>query len=424
MASRTVGTEIHGLIAQLYPFCRSITGDGVRQTLKVLQEHVPVQIHEVPSGTPVFDWVVPREWNIRDAWVKDSTGHKIIDFAQLNLHVVGYSVPVHQFMSLETLKSHLFTSPDRPQYVPYKTAYFREDWGFCLSHRAYLSLDEGEYEVFIDSSLEDGYLTYGELLLEGAEPAEILISAHTCHPSLCNDNLSGIAVATMLARELQATPHRLSYRFLFAPATIGAITWLALNEKTLSRIRHGLILAGLGDAGSFTYKKSRNGRADVDRAVAHVLSHFGAPYDVVDFDPLGYDERQYCSPGINMPVGRLSRTEFGTYPEYHTSADDLEFVKPQMLEEAYDLIRKVLAALEANHKYVNLNPKCEPQLGRRGLYASLFGADEQALLWVLNQSDGEHDLLEIAGRSGLDLQCVQRAGELLAGSGLLKTVRA
>lgn len=423
MASLAIGNEIHRLVAELYPICRSITGDGLRQSMAVLQEHIPLQVHEVSSGTQVFDWVVPREWNIRDAYVKDPKGRKVIDFRRSNLHIVGYSVPVHEVMPLDSLRSHLFTLADRPEFVPYRTAYYREDWGFCLSHRDYLSLERGDYEVFIDSSLEDGSLTYGELFLQGTEETEVLISSHTCHPSLCNDNLSGIAVATMLARELGATSHRLSYRFVFAPATIGAITWLAVNEENLSAIQHGLVLAGLGDAGAFTYKRSRRGDTEIDRAAVHVLKHSGAAFRVVDFDPFGYDERQYCSPGFDLPVGNLSRTPYGTYPEYHTSADDLDFVTSEKLGEAHSLVMQVFRALEENRTYVSLNSKCEPQLGKRGLYTSLFGAEEQALLWVLNQSDGKHDLLEIAEKSGLGFEDVKIAAKRLANNKLLRVDR-
>lgn len=414
--------DLYHLITELYPLCRSITGEGVRETLRVLQGHIPLQIHEVPSGTPVLDWVVPKEWNIRDAYVKDAKGRKVIDFQRSNLHVAGYSLPIHRTISLDTLRSHLFTLPDRPEWVPHKTMYYQEGWGFCLSHRDYLGLEEGEYEVFIDSTLEDGSLTYGELYLPGAEKGEVLISTHTCHPSLCNDNLSGIAVATMLAKEIGQAAHRLSYRFVFVPATIGSITWLALNEDAVSRIRHGLVLTGLGDSGAFTYKCSRREDADVDRAAVYALKKSGEPFTVVGFDPFGYDERQYCSPGFNLPVGRLSRTLYGTYPEYHTSADDLSFVDSKRLEQAAHVALQVIHVLEANQKYVNLSPKGEPQLGRRGLYTSLFGEGERALLWVLNQSDGDHDLLEIADKSGVSLGALRNAAERLVSNNLLKVL--
>jgi len=418
--SSTIGREIFELIGDLYPICRSITGNGYRQTMKMLQRYVPLQVHEVPSGTQVFDWVIPREWNIRDAYVKDPAGRRVIDFGRCNLHVVGYSVPVDRVMSLEELRPHLFTLPDRPDYIPYRTSYHEDSWGFCLSHRDYLSLDDCEYEVFIDSTLTEGSLTYGELYLPGTEESEVLISCHACHPSLCNDNLSGVAVATMLAREVGATSHRLSYRFVFVPATIGAIAWLAANEDGVSRVRHGLVLAGLGDPGAFTYKRSRRGNADIDRVAVHVLKRSGVAFRETEFDPLGYDERQYCSPGFDLPVGRFSRTPYGTYPEYHTSADNLDFVTPGQLGESYRVLMEMFRALEDNRTYVSLNPKCEPQLGKRGLYASLLGADEQALLWVLNQSDGNHDLLSISDKSGLEFGSIREAARRLVNSDLLK----
>ncbi|MBN1460308.1 MAG: DUF4910 domain-containing protein [Armatimonadetes bacterium] len=413
-----VGSEIYELIGTLYPICRSITGDGYRQTMEILRRYIPLEIHEVPSGTRVFDWTVPKEWNIQDAYIKGPRGDKIVDFQSSNLHVVSYSVPVSRVMTLEELRPHLHTLPDRPDWIPYRTSYYEENWGFCLRHSDYLNLEEGEYKVFIDSSLNDGYLTYGELFLPGSEESEVLVSCHACHPSLCNDNLSGVGIAAFLARQVGETAHRYSYRFLFIPGTIGAITWLALNEDRVANIKHGLVLAGLGDAGHLTYKKSRCGNAEIDRAVRHVLTHSGSDHAVVDFDPFGYDERQYCSPGFDLPVGRLSRTPFGAYPEYHTSADDLGLVKPESLGDSYCRLRDVLDVLESNRAYVSLNPKCEPQLGKRGLYTGK-GDDERALMWVLNLSDSSHDLLDIADRSGLEFVLVYEAAMRLLDHNLL-----
>ena len=413
-----VGQEIFQLIGELYPICRSITGNGFRKTLDILQRHIPLETHEVPSGTRVFDWTVPKEWNIRDAYVKSPKGVKIIDFHESNLNVVSYSVPVKKTVSLGELKEHLHTLPGHPDWVPYRTSYYREEWGFCLSHNDFLGLDEGNYEVVIDSTLEDGSLTYGEFFLEGGRKEEILISAHACHPSLANDNLSGVGLATMLAKHLAASPRKFSYRFLFIPGTIGAITWLSLNEKAARRIKNGLVLTGVGDPGNFTYKKSRRGDAEIDRAAGHVLRHAGRPGRIMDFSPYGYDERQFCSPGFNLPVGRLSRMPHGEYPEYHTSADNLEFVTADSLGDSYDTVRAILGVLENDGAFVNLNPKCEPQLGKRGLYASP-GTKEMALLWVLNQSDGNPSLLDIAERSGLAFSAVKRAADELVQAGLL-----
>jgi aminopeptidase-like protein len=422
------GVDMHALVTELYPICRSITGNGVRQTLEILDRRLPLEIHEVPSGTSVFDWTVPREWNIRDAYVKNVDGQRIIDFRRSNLHVVSYSVPVRARMMLNDLRPHLFTRPDWPEVIPYRTSYYNEAWGFCLSQRQLEQLSEGEYEVVIDSSLEPGSLTYGEYCLPGASDEEVLFSCHVCHPSLANDNLSAIAVAVALAGTLAAWPsRRYSYRFLFIPGTIGSITWLARNEQYVSRVKHGLILAGLGGGKGFTYKKSRRGDAEVDRAVAHVLTHASPSSAVTEFSPYGYDERQFCSPGFNLPVGCLMRTPHGQYREYHTSADNLDFVAPAALAEALDVCRRIVDVLEHNARYVNLSPKCEPQLGRRGLYRSLGGqldaaSRELGMLWVLNLSDGGRSLLDIAERSGLPFQALQKVADALISHGLLKPV--
>ena len=414
----SAGQDIVRLMTELFPICRSITGAGTRETLGILKRHIPIEVHEVPSGTRVFDWTVPKEWNIRDAYVRDASGRKVIDFNSSNLHVVSYSVPVRKTMPLAELRSHLHTLPDRPDWIPYRTSYYREDWGFCLSHRDLQGLGEGDYEVVIDSTLADGSLTYGELALEGRAKDEILISAHACHPSLANDNLSGVALATILASFLAGDRRALSYRFLFIPGTIGAITWLALNEERARGIKSGLVLTGLGDSGRLTYKRSRRGNAAVDRAAVQVLGQASPPGRVLDFSPYGYDERQFCSPGFDLPVGRISRTPFGEYPEYHTSADDLNFVRAGSLDDSYEKILGILDILEQDGTFVNLNPKCEPQLGRRGLYASP-GAEEMALLWVLNLSDGAHSLLDIAERSGLAFEVLKRAADRLVGAKLL-----
>lgn len=419
------GLEMYRLIAELYPICRSITGDGVRKTLHILQQLIPLEIHEFPTGTKVFDWTVPKEWNVREAYLKNSKGEKVIDFQASNLHLLNYSVPIHKTMPLSELKEHLFTLPDRPDLIPYRTSYYKENWGFCLSHNALQKLEEDEYEVYIDSSLEDGYLTYGEYYLPGETDDEVLFSCHICHPSLCNDNLSGIALATFLAKHLSSQSRRYSYRFLFIPGTIGSITWLALNESKTDRIKHGLVISGVGDAGKMTYKKSRLGDAEIDRAVIHVLKHSGAEYALEEFSPYGYDERQYCSPGFNLPVGRLTRTPFGQYPEYHTSADNLEFVKPEFLANSWSNYLGVIDVLEHNRIYINTNPKCEPQLGKRGLYGTLGGEQdkkmsEMAMLWVLNLSDRTHSLLDIANRSGISFQIIRRSAIALSQAGLLK----
>lgn len=420
-----IGQEMYRLMTRLYPICRSITGDGFRASVRLLQQHIPLEIHEVPSGTPVFDWTVPKEWNIRDAYVKNARGEKVIDFQQSNLHILNYSVPIHQRMPLAELKEHLFSIPDQPDWIPYRTSYYKENWGFCLSHRQLQSLEEGEYEVYIDASLEAGHLTYGEYYLPGQTGDEVLISCHSCHPSLCNDNLSGMALATFLAKSLGQLSLRYSYRFLFIPGAIGAITWLCLNETQVSRIKHGLVAACVGDPGKSTYKRSRQGEAEIDRAVKHVLKHSGQDYEIVDFSPYGYDERQYCSPGFNLPVGSLTRTPHGRYAEYHTSADNLDLVQPAYLADSLAKYLAVVNVLENNQKYLNTNPKCEPQLGKRGLYGALGGQkeakiNELAMLWVLNLADGHHSLLDIAERSTLSFDTIQTAAAALLKHNLLQ----
>jgi aminopeptidase-like protein len=425
----TAGEEMIRLITEAYPICRSITGDGVRRTLAMIQQRISLEIREVPTGTPVFDWTVPREWNIRDAWIKDPSGRKVVDFQECNLHVLNYSVPVHEKLPLAELRKRLFTLPDKPDLIPYRTSYYKETWGFCLRHRTLEELPEGEYEVFVDSTLADGALTYGECLLPGDSEREVLLSTHVCHPSLCNDNLSGIAVMTELARELQARPRRrYSYRFLFIPGTIGSITWLALN-LALNKIKvdHGLVAANLGDPGAFHYKKSRRGNAEIDRAVLAVLKDTGEPFGVEDFVPFGYDERQYGSPGFNLAVGSLTRTPYGRYPEYHTSGDNLDFVQLEALEGSLRTYLAVIDVLEGNRRYLNLNPKCEPQLGRRGLYRAIGGDEsgrsrELALLWVLNLSDGEHSLLDVAERSGMSFAAIREAADALLEVELLREI--
>jgi len=421
----TVGEELYKLVAELYPICRSITGDGVRRTLEAVDREVGLVVHEVPTGTAVLDWTVPREWNVRDAWVAGADGRRVIDFRASNLHLLGYSVPVRATMPLAELKGHLFTIPEHPDWIPYRTSYYAERWGFCASQRLVDSLPEGDYEVCVDATLADGHLTYGEHVVPGETDEEVLVTCHVCHPSLANDNLSGIAVATRLARLLGQGRPRYTHRFLFIPGTIGSITWLARNEDRVGRIRHGLVLACLGDPGRLTYKRSRRGDTEVDRAVAHVLASSGRPHELQDFTPYGYDERQFCSPGFDLPVGCLSRTPYARYPEYHTSADDLDLVRPEHLQDSLEACWEVLQVLDGNRRYLNLKPKGEPQLGRRGLYGSIGGrsdAEERqmAMLWVLNLSDGDHGLLDVAGRAGLPFALVAEVAGTLEDAGLLR----
>lgn len=419
------GDWMYGLIAELYPICRSITGDGVRRTLRRLAAELPIDVHEIPSGTRVFDWTIPNEWNIRDAYIKDGSGNRVVDFQASNLHVVNYSVPIHTRLRLAELVPHLHSLPAHPDWVPYRTSYYKETWGFCLSHRQLEALGDDEYEVCIDASLAPGSLTYAELLLPGETEREVLLSAHVCHPSLANDNLSGIALLTYLAKGLAQFPHRYTYRFVFAPGTIGSIAWLARNEHLAGRIAHGLVVSCVGDPGGPTFKKSRRGDSTLDIAVEHVLRHLHADPDIRDFSPYGYDERQYCSPGFDLPVGLLERSAYGEFPQYHTSADNLDLVTPAALESSFETVVTVLDLLERDRTFMNTNPKCEPQLGKRGLYDAIGGDNERAtlqlaLLWVLNQSDGTHSLLDIARRSGLAFDLIARAADLLWDAELLR----
>jgi aminopeptidase-like protein len=417
--------EIFNLIERLYPICRSITGDGVRQTLRILQEYIPLTIREVPSGTRVFDWSVPKEWNIKDAYIKNSKGEKLVDFQKSNLHVLNYSLPIHEKVSLDELKAHSFSLPDKPDWIPYRTSYYKENWGFCLSHKQLAELQEDQYEVFIDSTLRDGHLSYGEYSIKGQSADEILISTHVCHPSLANDNLSGIALAVFIAKHLKAASLRYSYRFLFTPGTIGSITWLSLNEVQTFRIKHGLVLACAGDSGKLNYKKSRQGNAEIDRAVRQALRDSGDAFALHEFSPYGYDERQFCSPGFNLPMGCFMRTPHGEFPEYHTSADNLELVQPKFLADSLTKCLSILDILEGNRRYLNLNPKCEPQLGKRGLYGSVGGQwdgrmQELAMLWVLNLSDGFHDLLDISEKSKVRFCLIKNAADALLANNLLR----
>ena len=418
------GREMHRFVEELYPICRSITGEGLRTTLRAIARRIPLTLHEVPSGTHVLDWIVPDEWNIEDAYVLGPDGRRVIDFRRHNLHVVNYSEPVAARLPLAELKKRLFSLPDHPEWIPYRTAYYDRTWGFCLSQDELDRLPDGTYEAVVRSTLAPGSLTYGELLLPGETADEILLSTHCCHPSLANDNLSGIALSTALAELLAGVRRRYSYRFLFAPGTIGSIAWLAANDAAVARVRHGLVVACVGDGGPMHYKKSRRGNAEIDRAAAHVLAHSGREHRLLEFTPFGYDERQYCSPGFDLAVGSLTRTPHGKFPEYHTSADDPDFVRPGALADSLRTYLEVLSLLEENRTFRNTSPRGEPQLGRRGLYGAIGGlpdpgAHALAMLWVLNLSDGRHDLLAIAERSGLPFAPVAAAAGRLAEAGLL-----
>jgi aminopeptidase-like protein len=415
------GERMHALAEKLFPLCRSITGDGVRATLREVGVSIALDVHEVPSGTGVLDWTVPDEWNIRDAYIA-SEGQRIVDFRSSNLHVMSYSEPIHAELALDELREHLHTHPDEPDWIPYRTSYYNRAWGFCLSQRQLDAMGDGTYEVVIESTLEPGALTYAEYVIAGEVEDEVLISTHICHPSLANDNLSGIVVLTELASLLSKTPHRLTYRLLFVPGTIGSITWLARNEDVLPRVVAGLVLACVGDPAPLSYKRSRQGTSLVDVAAAHVVGH-GDGGRVHDFVPWGWDERQFNSPGFDLPVGCVTRSAEGEFHEYHSSADDLKLISPEQLDDALQAVLRIVDVLENDRTLVNVLPKGEPQLGKRGLYAATGGGDpgkdQLATLWVLNQSDGTHSLLEIAERSGMAFDDIDRAARRLEDAGLL-----
>jgi aminopeptidase-like protein len=416
------GSSMHALMERLYPIPRSITGPGIRETFRILGETLPLAVHRVASGTPVFDWTVPREWTLREAFIENSRGERIVDIKNSSLHVVSYSIPVDRRMRLEELRPYLHSIPEHPDRIPYRASYYRETWGFCLPHRVLESLPDGDYRVRIDASLQDGHVDYAETVVGSGDAGDVLISTHACHPAMCNDNLSGVVVAHALARALSSRHLRHRYVFLFIPTIIGSIAWLARNETRAAGIRHGLVLACLGDPGTFTYKRSRRGDAIIDRAAAHVLAESGG--SVRDFVPYGYDERNYCSPGFDLPVGALSRTPHGEFPEYHSSADNLDFVRAPQLAGSLETCLRIIEIIENDRVLVNQNPKCEPQLGKRGLYNITGGLkpdqrDQFAMFWVLNFSDGAHSLLAIAERSGIPFRTVARAAERLAAAGLL-----
>lgn len=423
-----IGEEMYQMMNKLYPICRSITGDGVRKTHEIIREQIQIVTHEIPTGTQVFDWIIPKEWNIKDAYIINPKGEKIIDFKKSNIHVLNYSIPINTKMSLEELKQHLFTLPKQPDVIPYLTSYYKENWGFCMSHNQFAKLQDGEYEVVIDSTLKDGYLTYGECYLKGKQDDEILITCYTCHPSLCNDNLSGVVLTTFLTKILSTLSLKYSYRFLFIPETIGAITWLSINEKIVQKIKSGLVVTCVGDPGDSTYKKSIHDNAEIDRIVINVLKNSGQNYKIIDFFPPGSDERQFSSPAFNIPVGLLMRTPFPNFPQYHTSEDNMEFVQNQYLADTFSKYIRIIYILENNRTYLNLNPKCEPQLGKRGLYTQIGSqkdgyVDEFSILAVLNLSDGRHSLLDISERTDIEFSLIKKAADLLLTYDLLKEIK-
>jgi aminopeptidase-like protein len=423
MTSLATDAELMALATRLYPICRSITGAGLRQTLRILAESVPLEIVEVPSGTSVFDWEVPEEWNIEAARILDPDGRPVVDFAAHNLHVVNYSEPVATTLSLEELRPRLHVSNRSPDWIPYKTSYYKRNWGFCLRERDLKTWKPGNYRVEIESTLAPGALSYGEVALPGSSSKEVIVFTHACHPSLANDNLSGMVISAALAQWLETRPRRYTWRFIFGPGTIGSLCWLRNNESGLDRVKHGLVLGLLGDQAPWTYKQSRRGNAEVDALVPHVIRELDPLSRVIEFEPYGYDERQLCSPGFNLPVGRLTRSVNDGYPQYHSSGDDLTLVSGKAIGRSLEACKAIVETLEGNRRYINLKPKGEPRLGKRGLYGAMGGNSpkdmELAMLWVLNQSDGEKSLLDITKRSGMPFATVQSAAHALENAELL-----
>lgn len=419
------GRSIYELASRLFPICRSLTGDGVRETLAIVGEHLPLKIHRIQTGTQLFDWQAPQEWLIRDAYIMDSAGRRVVDFAKHNLHVVNFSTLVRKKLTLNELKEHIHTLPDQPDLIPYRTCYHTEAWGFCMTHNALMQMKELTYEVVIDAERRDGSLNFGEFIHRGETEETFLLSTHLCHPSLANDNCSGIALLTRLGEALKSRKTRFTYRLLFGPATFGALAWLKQNEENLGLVKHGIVLSCVGDGGGPNYKRSRRGNSEIDRIMTQVLESSGLPEAKLhDFWPYGYDERQFCSPGFNLPVGLFQRSLYGEFPEYHTSADNLDFIKPEYLEQSYNLIIQAIEIAERNWTPINLSPKGEPQLGRRGLYGNTGGDRNAAknamtMLWVLNLADGDHSLLDMAERAGLPFAQLADAAERLRDAGLL-----
>lgn len=402
-----IGQAIYELACRIFPLCRSITGKGVSETIDIFRDYIDLDRHDVPSGTPVFDWTVPNEWIVRDAYVLDPFGNRVIDFKTCNLHLMNYSIPVRRVMPLTELRTRIHTLPSQPDLIPYKTAYYTDTWGICMSHDAFLALPEGDYEVVIDTEKTPGHLHYGEYLHQGSSKKEVLLYAHICHPSLANDNCSGLALLVCLAAQMKSMRTYYSYRFIFAPGTIGSLAWLSRNEAILSNVDHGLVVSCVGDGGNANYKRSRRHNAPIDQIAActrcgedqHTLT-------IADFSPYGYDERQFCSPGFDLPVGLLQRSSFGTFPEYHTSADNLDFIRPEHLGTSFRMVKDMIDALEGNWTPLNMSPKGEPQLSKYGLFSTIGGHKSNsertmAYLWTLNLADGCRTLLDIAEKSGL-----------------------
>jgi aminopeptidase-like protein len=405
-------TLIKSYFDRLWPICRSITGNGLRQSFQILQELIPFELEEIPTGTKVHDWEIPNEWNIRDAYIQLPNGDRVAQFQKHNLHVLNYSAPVDMDISYEELAKHVYTLPEQPNAIPYVTSYYQEKWGFCMTHNEWMQFPkEGVYHVLIDSDLKPGSLTYGQCLLPGECNEEIVISSYLCHPSMANNELSGPLVMAGLYQQIRSLPRRkYSYRFILAPETIGIIAFLAKYGAELKlNCKAGWVLTCCGDEGKIHFKESRRGNTLTDRISKHVLSQIEVPHAVIPFSVGGSDERQFCSPGYNLPIGSFIRTPYQRYPEYHTSLDNADFISYTAMEESIEILFQMILGIELNETYLNVVPFGEPQLGKRGLYPSsnMPNSDQREsihqLMHFLNWADGEHDLLEIAEKKGVSM---------------------
>lgn len=396
------GKKLYSLVRELFPIGRSITGDGVRQTLAVLKKVIPLKVHEVKTGTRVLDWTVPREWNIRDAYIKDTKGKKVVDFKKNNLHVVGYSTPVNKKIPLSELQKHLYSLPDQPDAIPYVTSYYEERWGFCITHTDREKLAEGEYTVVIDSELKNGSLTYGELIIPGKSKKEVFLSTYVCHPSMANNELSGPVVTTYLVKWLLSKPRKFTYRIIFIPETIGSVTYLSKNMKMMKKnIIAGFNVTCVGDDRAYGYLPTREGNTYVDKIALNILSFKHPDFSRYSFLDTKSDERQYNAPGVDLPVCAITRSKYGTYPEYHTSLDNLDVVSPEGLEGAYDVLRECLTTIEENRIF-KINCLCAPQLGKRGLYPTIStitsAVEVESMINFISYADGKNDLVDISNK--------------------------
>lgn len=422
-----IGLQMHQLMEKAFPICRSITGDGVRKTLRIISDIIPLSIYEVPTGTVAFDWSVPKEWNIRDAYIADESGNKVVDFKQHNLHVVGYSIPVDKWVTLSELQEHLYSLPEQPNAIPYVTSYYKERWGFCISHDQRTKLKDGKYHVYIDSTLEEGSLTYGEYILKGETEQEVFLSTYVCHPSMANNELSGPVVAAFIAKWLASRPRKYTYRIIFIPETIGSIVYLSRNLDSMkNNVKVGFNISCIGDDRGYSYVASRYEDTLADKVASNVLSFKYADFIKYSFLDRGSDERQYCSPGVDLPLVTLSRSKYGTYPEYHTSLDNLDLVTPEGLFGGYGLVQDCINVIE-NNRVFRVTCYGEPQLGKRGLYPNLStknsGSSVETMMDFIAYADGSNDLLQISSIIRKPVREIVPIAEKLLEAGLLEEVK-